>query len=64
MKSRGILFLIAFVAIFTSLTGRLPTINDSNFSLVAVNATIVAGLPALLIWGIARLIEIFRSRTF
>ncbi|MBN8453091.1 hypothetical protein [Accumulibacter sp.] len=62
MKSLSILFIAAFVAVFATVAGRLPTIDAANFSLVAAKSAIVAGVPALLVWGLIGLLDTLRPR--
>lgn len=62
MKSLSILFIAAFVAVFATVVGRLPTIDAANFSLVAAKSAIVAGVPALLVWGLIGLLDTLRPR--
>jgi hypothetical protein len=64
MKSLSILFIAAFVAVFAIVAGRLPVLDEANFSLVAAKSAIVAGVPALLVWSLIGVLDTFRSRAF
>ncbi|MCM8611159.1 hypothetical protein [Accumulibacter sp.] len=64
MKSLSLLFIAAFVAVFTTVAGRLPALDEAYFPLVVVKSAIVAGVPALLVWSLINLLATFRSRTF
>lgn len=62
MKSLSSLFIAAFVAVFTTVVGRLPTLDEANLPVVVVKSAIVAGVPALLVWSLVGLLATFRSR--
>ena len=62
MKSLSILFIAAFVAVFATVVGRLPTLDEANLPVVVVKSAIVAGVPALLVWSVVGLLATLRAR--
>jgi hypothetical protein len=62
MKSLSLLFIAAFVAVFATVAGRLPALDEASFPLVVGKSAIVAGVPALLVWSLFGLLATFRSR--
>ena len=60
MRTLGIIFVAAFVAAFASIAAKVPLITTGSFARVAVSAAIIAALPTLICWGIARIIRFYR----
>lgn len=61
MRTLGIIFVATFVAAFAGIAAKVPLITASSFARVIVSAAIVAALPTLICWGIARTIRFYRN---